>query len=116
MFADAEESAVDDFAFVLFQELGYTPVGRVIRTRKDIPLVICGEQRHAKTDLVAEAIAAFHSNNLTRTQALGLPALASKVADIPTHPPSSMRISPPSLDLPVAGMKAMLHLPVRAHE
>lgn len=107
MFADAEESAVDDFAFVLFQELGYTPVGRVIRTRKDIPLVICGEQRHAKTDvcivdegsilllvqedkrhadggdpipqLVAEAIAAFHSNNLTRTQALGLPALASKV-------------------------------------
>ncbi|KAF7372156.1 hypothetical protein MVEN_00074700 [Mycena venus] len=104
---DAEESAVDDFAVLLLQELGYVPVGRVIRTRKDIPLVICGENRHAKTDvciiddggilllvqedkrhadggnpvpqLVAEAIAAFHSNNVTREQTLGLPPLPSKV-------------------------------------
>jgi hypothetical protein len=104
---DAEESAVNDFAVLLLQELGYLPVGRVIRTRKDIPLVICGENRHAKTDvciiddggilllvqedkrhavagnpvpqLVAEAIAAFHSNNVTREQTFGLPRLPSKV-------------------------------------
>ncbi|KAJ7870143.1 hypothetical protein B0H14DRAFT_2345757, partial [Mycena olivaceomarginata] len=102
-----EESAVDDFAVLLFQELGYVPVGRVIRTRKDIPLVICGEHRHAKTDvciiddggilllvqedkrhadggnpvpqLVAEAIAAFQSNNLTRELTFGLPPLPFKV-------------------------------------
>ncbi|KAJ7854176.1 hypothetical protein B0H14DRAFT_2756886 [Mycena olivaceomarginata] len=101
------ESAVNDFAVLLLQELGYLPVGRVIRTRKDIPLVICGENRHAKTDvciiddggilllvqedkrhavagnpvpqLVAEAIAAFHSNNVTREQTFGLPPLPSKV-------------------------------------
>ncbi|KAJ7160967.1 hypothetical protein C8R46DRAFT_955893 [Mycena filopes] len=102
--ADSEESAVDDFAVLLFQELGYVPVGRVIRTRKNIPLVICGEKRHAKTDvciidddgmlllvvqedkrrnpvpqLVAEAIATFYSNNLTREQTFGVPPLPSKV-------------------------------------
>ncbi|KAK6967040.1 hypothetical protein R3P38DRAFT_2753981 [Favolaschia claudopus] len=104
---DAEESAVDDFAVLLLREVGYAPLGRIIRTRKDIPLVICGENRHAKTDvciiddsgilllvqedkrhleggnpipqLIAEAIAAFQSNNVTREQVLGLPPLHSKV-------------------------------------
>jgi hypothetical protein len=46
-----EESAVDDFAVELFKTLGYVRRNRVARTRKDIPLLICGEQRHAKTDV-----------------------------------------------------------------
>ncbi|KAJ7430712.1 hypothetical protein B0H11DRAFT_921606 [Mycena galericulata] len=79
--------------------------GRVTRTRQVIRLIICGEERHAKTDLcifehgrrflllvqedkrqanpdpqlVAKAIAAFHSNNRKREQTLGLPLLPSKV-------------------------------------
>ena len=47
----AEESAVDDFAVLLLRALGYTRRGRVSRTRKVLPLVICGENRHAKTDV-----------------------------------------------------------------
>ena len=47
----SEESAVDDFAVELFKTLGYVRRNRVARTRKDIPLLICGEQRHAKTDV-----------------------------------------------------------------
>ncbi|KAJ7019067.1 hypothetical protein C8F04DRAFT_1214417 [Mycena alexandri] len=105
--SDAEESAVDDFAVLLLKELGYVPIGRILRTRKYIPLVICGENRPAKTDvciiddggilllvqedkqqaeggnpvpqLVAEAITAFYSNNVNREQTLGLPPLPSKV-------------------------------------
>ncbi|KAJ7746577.1 hypothetical protein B0H16DRAFT_940479 [Mycena metata] len=104
-----EESAVDDFAVILLRELAYTPVGRVIRTRKHLTLLICGERRHTQADvcimddggilllvqedkrhesggepipqLVAKAIAAFRSNNMTREQTLGLPPLPSK--DIP---------------------------------
>ena len=96
--APAEESAVDDFAFLLLRALGYNARGRVLRTRKDIPLVICGENRHATTDicivdqneilllvqedkrhmdnsnpepqLIAEAIAAFAANNEIRRQTL----------------------------------------------
>lgn len=49
--ADAEESAVDDFVVSLFRALRYTRGHRVARTRKDIPLLICGEWRHAKTDV-----------------------------------------------------------------
>ncbi|KAI0293287.1 hypothetical protein B0F90DRAFT_1643190, partial [Multifurca ochricompacta] len=97
--APAEESAVDDFAVLLLRALGYTPRGRVVRTRKEIPLIICGEARHAKMDvciidqneiwlldqedkqhldssdpepqLIAEAIAAFAANNQTRQRTLG---------------------------------------------
>jgi hypothetical protein len=47
----AEESAVDDFAVALFTLLGYVKRHRVARTRKDIPLFICGDWRHAKTDV-----------------------------------------------------------------
>ncbi|TEB21358.1 hypothetical protein FA13DRAFT_1741998 [Coprinellus micaceus] len=102
-----EESAVNDFAVALFRACGYTGRGRVVRTRKDIPLLICGENRHAKTDvcilddseilllvqedkchlddsdpepqLIAEAIAAFASNNRMRERTLGQPPLQSKV-------------------------------------
>ncbi|KZT00684.1 uncharacterized protein LAESUDRAFT_687714 [Laetiporus sulphureus 93-53] len=47
----AEDSAVVDFAVQLFRQLGYAKRHRVARTRKDIPLFICGEWRHAKTDV-----------------------------------------------------------------
>ncbi|KAK0473602.1 hypothetical protein IW261DRAFT_686001 [Armillaria novae-zelandiae] len=98
----AEESAVDDFTVRLFDMLGYTTRNISLRTRKDISLVICGESRHAKTDvcllvnrseiillvqedkrnveeagdpeaqLIAEAIATFQSNNKKRALT-GLP-------------------------------------------
>ncbi|KAJ7758092.1 hypothetical protein DFH07DRAFT_884698 [Mycena maculata] len=102
-----DDSAVDDFTVLLLTELEYVPMGRVLRTKKNIPLVICGENRQANTDvcviddddilllvqedkrqgetgnpvpqLVAEAIAAFHSNNMNREQMLGLPRLPSEV-------------------------------------
>ncbi|KAG1724297.1 uncharacterized protein EDB91DRAFT_143068 [Suillus paluster] len=105
--APAEESAVDDYAVLLLRALGYTKRGRVLRTRKDIPLVICAENRHVKTDvciiddnqilllvqedkrhldssdaepqLIAEAIAAFAANNLTRQRTFGQRPIYSKV-------------------------------------
>jgi hypothetical protein len=105
--APAEESAVDDFAVLLLRALGYNTRGRSLRTRKDIPLVICGENRLAKTDvcivdqnkillliqedkrhmdhsdpepqLIAEAIAAFAANNQTRQQTLNQLPLDSKI-------------------------------------
>jgi hypothetical protein len=48
-----EESAVDDFAMQLLRMMGYASraLGRDLRSRKDIPLFICGEWRHAKTDV-----------------------------------------------------------------
>ncbi|KAF7337633.1 hypothetical protein MSAN_02236600 [Mycena sanguinolenta] len=52
---DGEQSAVVDFAFVLLQELGYTSVGtktpRNLRRRKEIPFLICGENRHTQADV-----------------------------------------------------------------
>jgi hypothetical protein len=51
MHPSAEESAVDDFVVELFKILGYAKRHRVARTRKDISLLICGERRHAKTDV-----------------------------------------------------------------
>jgi hypothetical protein len=45
------ETAVVDFAVVLFKVLGYSRRERVARTRVDIPFFICGEVRHAKTDV-----------------------------------------------------------------
>ncbi|KAF8529588.1 hypothetical protein BU17DRAFT_36464 [Hysterangium stoloniferum] len=103
-----EESAVDDFAMQLLRIMGYAgrAFGRDLRSRKDIPLFICGEWRHAKTDvcvmdtngylllvqedkrhleivdpapqLIAEAIAAVQSNNRTR-DFLGVDPLDVKV-------------------------------------
>ena len=103
-----EESAVDDFAMQLLRVMGYASraLGRDLRSHKDIPLLICGEWSHAKTDvcvmdrdgylllvqedkrhletmdpapqLIAEAIAAVQSNNRTR-DLLGVDPLDVKV-------------------------------------
>ncbi|KAF9471173.1 hypothetical protein BDN70DRAFT_978410 [Pholiota conissans] len=51
MVPSPEDSAVDDFAVKLFNTLGYVRRHRVARTRKDIPLLICREWRHSKTDV-----------------------------------------------------------------
>ncbi|KAH9063425.1 hypothetical protein EDB87DRAFT_1681476 [Lactarius vividus] len=103
----AEESAVDDFAVLLLRALRYNTRGRVLKTKKDIPLVICGENRYAKTDvsvidqneilllvqedkrhmdnsdpelqLIAGAIAALATNNRTRRQIPNLTPLESKI-------------------------------------
>jgi hypothetical protein len=98
----AEESAVDNFAVCLPTLLGYVPRTRMTRTRADIPLTICGEQCHAKTDVCVvdeddillvvqenkqhkerkdpeEAIAAFQANNTRRTRVLGQDATYAKV-------------------------------------
>ncbi|KAK0220233.1 hypothetical protein IW262DRAFT_1010740 [Armillaria fumosa] len=106
-----QESAVVDFAVHLLSLLGFVPRERMLRTRTDIPLVICGEGRHATTDvcvveaddilllvqedkrhketkdpepqLIAEAIAAFLSNNARRMHVLGQnPILAKTIAGI----------------------------------
>ncbi len=45
------ESAVDDFAAGFFMALGYAKHNRVARTRRDLSLLICGEFRHAQTDV-----------------------------------------------------------------
>jgi len=102
-----EGSAVVDFVVHLLTVLGYVPRTRMTRTRADIPLRICGEQGHAKTDvyivdsneilllvqedkrhkeskdpepqLVAEAIAAFQSNNWKRVHILGQEPILMKV-------------------------------------
>ena len=102
-----QESAVNDFAVHLLTLLGYVPRTRMARTHTDIPLTICGEQRHAKTDvciidsddilllvqedkrhmdlkdpepqLIAEAIAAFQANNYRRTRILGQDPIYHKV-------------------------------------
>ncbi|KZP31648.1 hypothetical protein FIBSPDRAFT_775593 [Athelia psychrophila] len=102
-----EESAVDDFAVQLLTVLGYRLRRRAIRRRANIPLTICGTQCRTITDvcivdagdtllviqedkrhkelrdseprLIAEAIAAFQSNNTRRTQDLGQDPVAVKV-------------------------------------
>lgn len=51
MIPDTGETAVDDFAVKLFNILGYARRHRVARTRVDLPLFICGETRHVKTDV-----------------------------------------------------------------
>jgi hypothetical protein len=102
-----EESAVDDFAAHLLRITKYDTLSHFIRQRKDIPLFMCGVQTHAKTDvcvvsadqtilllvqedkrhlatvdaepqLIAEAIAAFQTNNLS-LRAIGLPPIQQKI-------------------------------------
>ena len=48
---DSEESVIVDFAVELFRVLGYVGRRRHARTRKESPLPICRETRHAKTDV-----------------------------------------------------------------
>jgi len=104
---DSGESAVVDFAVSLLTLMKYA-TRRLIRTRVDIPLTICGEQCYAKTDvcvvdeddfilllvqedkqhkerkdpepqLVAQAIAAFQTINTRRTRVLGQNPIHAKV-------------------------------------
>jgi hypothetical protein len=91
---EGQESAVDDFAAEILRMMQYESIGHIICLRKDIKLLMCGQETHAKTDvcvldtndillliqedkshinrsnavpqLVAEAIAAFQHNNLKR--------------------------------------------------
>ncbi|KZP22370.1 hypothetical protein FIBSPDRAFT_919371 [Athelia psychrophila] len=98
-----QELAVDTFAERLLQTLGYDSWRRLILTRQELPFFICGEKRGAEADicicdendilllvqadkclenpddpqaqLIAEAIAAFQRNNLTRNRDLHLPEL-----------------------------------------
>ena len=102
-----EESAVVDFVMHLFRVMGYQNRRRDLRSRKSIPLFVCGSWMYAKMDvcvmdqneilllvqedkqhiepcdaksqLVADAIAAFQFNNTRRQDVLGLPLLESKV-------------------------------------
>ncbi|KAF9054864.1 hypothetical protein BJ165DRAFT_1441015 [Panaeolus papilionaceus] len=55
------ESAVVDFAVELFRRTGYVHRNRVARMRKDLPLLVCGEWRHAKTDV---CIVDLQQNNI----------------------------------------------------
>ncbi|KAI5123454.1 hypothetical protein M0805_008825 [Coniferiporia weirii] len=105
---ELEESAVIDFTVALFHATGYTHRPRVLRTRKEIRLLVCGEYRYASPDvcitdrnvgdiillmqegkgiahqsdpharLLVDAIAAFQYNN-TRRISSGLDPLDSKV-------------------------------------
>ncbi|KAK0209721.1 hypothetical protein IW262DRAFT_1281259 [Armillaria fumosa] len=105
------ETAAVDFAVMLFKTLGYVRRERVVCTRVDLPLLICGKHRHAQTgvcildhndilllvkaenrlehgepvnaraQLVAEAVAAFNENNAQR-EAIGFPPLAEKVSHV----------------------------------
>ncbi|THV04066.1 hypothetical protein K435DRAFT_714828, partial [Dendrothele bispora CBS 962.96] len=45
------ENAVGDFVVQLFRTMGYVHRERVARSRKDLTLQICGELRHARTDV-----------------------------------------------------------------
>ena len=102
-----EESAVDDFAMELLKAAGYDSRDRFLRSRKDIPLFICGTWSHAKTDvclmddneiillvqedkrhlergdprpqLIAEAIGAAQANNAIRETVLNLAPLEYKL-------------------------------------
>ncbi|KAN0139599.1 hypothetical protein V8E53_002628 [Lactarius tabidus] len=102
-----EESAVDDFASTLLRSMGYVSRGRVIRERKDLHLLVCGDIKRAQTDvcimdqnqmlllvqedkrylddtnpepqLIAEAIAAFNENNRIRQDILHMVPLDFKI-------------------------------------
>jgi hypothetical protein len=108
MFPPGEESAVDDFAAHLLLLLGYAEPNRFIRTRRGIPLYMCSAPTHTKTDvcvvdrtwgklllllqedkqhsegkdpepqLIAEAVAAFQSNNYRHRDG-GLPPMSAAV-------------------------------------
>ena len=69
------ESSVVDFSAHLLNLLGYSPVPRVVCRRVDIPLTICGETCHAKTNVCIVDLdktivycSSFRGTNDTRTQ------------------------------------------------
>ncbi|KAF9519453.1 hypothetical protein BS47DRAFT_1288244 [Hydnum rufescens UP504] len=51
MITQKGETAVDNFVVELFRVLGYVRRERIARTRADLSLLICGENRHTKTDV-----------------------------------------------------------------
>ena len=51
MSLDMGDAVVVDFVFELFNILGYVCRQRVAHTRVDLWLLICGEYRHAQTDV-----------------------------------------------------------------
>jgi len=107
------ESAVDNFAAELLRGLDYDNEDRIIFIRHAIPFLICGENSNAQTDVcvmddneillllqedkrltsmkdpepqvIAEAIAAFAMNNMTRERQLNL-----QPRDIITFPALTM--------------------------
>ena len=105
---EGEESAVVDFAVELLRVMGYERHDTVVRTRKTIRLLMCGQLVLTKTDvclmdsssqillilqedksqinpsdpeaqLIAEAIAAFQENNAKRVNDLFLELLETQV-------------------------------------
>ncbi|KAL4256075.1 hypothetical protein AB1N83_012125 [Pleurotus pulmonarius] len=72
------EPSVVEFTVELFKTLRYAHRERVVRTRVDIPLLICGESTHVQTDvcivdrshndilLLVQTVAAFNENNAQR--------------------------------------------------
>jgi hypothetical protein len=48
---EESESAVADFVPELLRDLGYTSRDILLRTRRNIPIIICGENREAHTDV-----------------------------------------------------------------
>jgi hypothetical protein len=102
-----QEAAADSFAEKLLDKLGYASGFRIILTRQSFPFTICGINSSAQTDvcicdekdilllvqedkclenpadpepqLIAEAIAAYQCNNLTRERDLYLPRLDEMV-------------------------------------
>ncbi|KAH7923478.1 hypothetical protein BV22DRAFT_1015337 [Leucogyrophana mollusca] len=51
MIPEKGETAVDDFVVELFKTLGYVRRQRVARTWMYLPLIVCGENTGAKTDV-----------------------------------------------------------------
>lgn len=102
-----EESKVAQFTEKLLTALEYESLTKSVVLQQQIPLFICGQSRHATTDvcimdtseillvcqedkrhmdggdpypqLIVEAVAAFQFNNYKRTRILNEPALTSKV-------------------------------------
>ena len=103
-----DESAVGDFAVELLRAMGYEKEATVVVSQKRIPLIMCGEQVYAKTDvcvldiapeflllvqgdesnvnprdpepqLIAGAIAAFQYNNAKRVNDLFMDPLETMI-------------------------------------
>jgi hypothetical protein len=51
MIPEMGEAAMIDFTVNLFKAVKYVRRNRLSRTRMDLPLLICGENRHAKTNV-----------------------------------------------------------------
>lgn len=104
-----EESAVDDFAVHLFRALGYTgrAVARTTRTRKDLPFLVCGEERHAKADVSTVLIQSLSSLQM---QSPPSTTTISRAFKLSVYLPFKTRLSPaPRRHLPkIKGLNKQL--------